>query len=228
MSKEEQTLIRQAKKNKELERVEQLEELDGIKKEIFEEVKKQLPEIVSQKKQALAEALAQKKKIVNGEPKGLDYAVIYSLISKNELFIPKKSYSNEEIYYTFNEFKEMINMILEKQIFMPSQELFCAFLGISTATYKSWLRSNDEQRRELLQMIDDYIAGVMLGMAQTRKIDSYTTIYRTKSQHGIVEQTNPIIIEHRAGADLDEIKNRINMIKQGSLVVDADYKEKGK
>ena len=43
MSKEEQTLIRQAKKNKGLERVDQLEELDGIKKEIFEEVKKQFP-----------------------------------------------------------------------------------------------------------------------------------------------------------------------------------------
>ncbi len=77
-------------------------------------------------------------------------------------------------------------------------------------------------------MIDDYIADVMLGMAQTRKIDSYTSIYRTKSQHGIVEQNAPIVIEHRAGADLDEIKGRIDMIRKGSLVVDADYKDKGK
>ena len=220
MSKEEQTLIRQAKKNKELERVEQLEELDGIKKEIFEEVKKQLPEIVSQKKQELAEALAKKG--------SLDYAKIYSLISKNETFASRKGYSNDELLFAFQQFKELVNMILEKENFVPSKALFSSFIGVSTSTYDSWLRSNDEQRREVVQMIDDYIADVMLGMAQTRKIDSYTSIYRTKSQHGIVEQNAPIVIEHRAGADLDEIKGRIDMIRKGSLVVDADYKDKGK
>jgi hypothetical protein len=220
MSDEEKMILKQAQKQKRLEKVEDLEQLEGIKKELFEEVKKQLPEIISQKKQELAEALSKKG--------GLEYARIYSLISKNDFNLARKSYSNEELFFALGQFKEMVNMILEKENFTPSKALFCAFIGVSTSTYDSWLRSNDEQRREVVQMIDDYIADVMLGMAQTRKIDSYTSIYRTKAQHGIVEQNAPIVIEHRAGADLDEIQNRINMIKKGSLVVEAEYKEKGK
>ena len=211
-----------SKKQAKLKKIEDLEELEGIKKELFEEVKKQLPEVVKEKKHQLALELAKKG--------ALDYAKIYSLVSMNNDFVVKKSYSNDEIRFALQQFQELVNMIIEEQAFIPTKNLFCSFMGISTATYDSWLRSNDEQRREVVQMVDDYIADVMLNNAQMRKIDGFTTVYRTKSQHGIIEKTAPIIVEHRAGADLDEIQNRINMLTNGKskVVLDADYKEKEK
>lgn len=218
IGEEEQKKIKegQAKMKKELELAE--EELTGIKKELFEEEKKKLPDVLKNKTDVLVNELKQKTK--------LDYARLYSLIAKKETFANKNVYSDDELILAFQEFQGMVNLINEKQQFVPTKNLFCAYIGVSTSTYDSWLASGDDTRREVVQRVDDYLADVSLSLAQQRKIDSYTTIYRAKAQHNIIEKNAPIVVEYKKSADLDEIKDRLSMFKKGK-VIDAEYNEKG-
>lgn len=218
MSDEERQILKEAQAAKKIKIEETVEELRGIKKEMFEEEKKKLPAILKQKTGQLIVEISEKKS-------NLDYAKLYSIIAKKETFANKNVYSDDELMLAFQEFQHMVNIINEKQQFVPTKNLFCAYIGVSTSTYDSWLASGDDVRREVIQRIDDYLADVSLSLAQQRKIDSYTTIYRTKAQHKIVEATNPIVVEYRKGADLDEIKDRLSMFKKGK-VIEADYKEK--
>ncbi len=220
MSDDELKILEESKQDRKTKQEERKAELAKVKKEIFEEEKKQLPEKLKEKTEGILTLLEEKKKI--------SYSQMYSLISKSMSFANKNIYSNDELVIAFQEFQEMVNKINNTQQFVPTINVFCAYIGVSTSTYKSWLASNDELRREVVQMIDDYLADVALSLAQNKKLDALVTMYRTKSQHNMVEATSPIIIEHRKGADIDEISERVKMIKKGGIVIDADYKEKEK
>lgn len=221
MSEEELEILAEAQQKKKKQRKQTIEELKKFKKEKFEEEKKLLPQILSEKTEEVVNILS--------DSKTMSYAKLYSIISRSDKFAIRKIYSNDEILIAFREFQRVVNQINDKIQFVPTINIFCAYIGVSTSTYKSWLASNDEERREVVQMIDDYLADVALSLAQNRKLDGLVTMYRTKSQHNMVEATAPIVIEHRKGADMEEISERLKMIKSGGLVIDAEYKEsKGK
>lgn len=219
MSDEEKEILAEANTKKAKRVRKSKEELKAMKEEMFEEEKKNLPSILEDKTKQLVALLEDK-------DKKFSYAEMYSLISRQDHYAIRKIYTTDEILFAFQAFQGLVNRINEKVLFVPTINVFCGYLGVSTTTYKSWLASGDEDRRELMQIIDDYLADVALSLAQNRKIDGLVTMYRTKSQHNIVEANAPLIIEHRKGADLDEITERLKMIKKGN-VIDADYKDKG-
>ena len=97
----------------------------------------------------------------------------------------------------------------------PTKRNFCAFAGISTFQYESWLLSADERRSEVMKMIDDYISDVMLTSAQNKEIDNITTLFRAKAEHGMMEAVAPVVIEHRNEANMDKIKQQIELLKKG-------------
>ncbi len=123
-------------------------------------------------------------------------------------------YSAEELEILFDYYQEAMTVINKRQIFPPTKKNFCAFAGISSSTYDTYLRSPDEAKREVMLMIDDYITDTTLTLAQNGKIREITTMFRGKTEHGMVEANAPVVIEHKTGVDFATIASRIEAIKK--------------
>ena len=167
-----------------------IELIEKKKIEIAKQESKKLPAILQEKTSELAELIA------DDEVLQIPYQRIIALISSNHNMSVKVSYTNDELNIAFNEFRLLLAKLSEKMPNMtPSIEMFCAYIGISTGTYKSWRNSSDEMRREVMNRIDDYIVDTSLHLSTQKKTDNYTTVFRAKAQHGMVEQSAPIIVE---------------------------------
>ena len=66
--------------------------------------------------------------------------------------------------------------------------------------------------------------GNILTSAQIGQLEKITSIFVSKAQHGLVEATTPIVIEHKKEQNIDAIKKRIAEIN--GEVFEASYEEK--
>jgi hypothetical protein len=224
MSEEELSTIKEGKTKKIERDKHDIELIEKKKIEIAKQESKKLPAILQEKTSELAELIA------DDEVLQIPYQRIIALISSNHNMSVKVSYTNDELNIAFNEFRLLLAKLSEKMPNMtPSIEMFCAYIGISTGTYKSWRNSSDEMRREVMNRIDDYIVDTSLHLSVQKKTDNYTTVFRAKAQHGMVEQSAPIIVEHRTAPDRNEMLDKISGIREKygiGKVVEADFKEK--
>ena len=76
-----------------------------------------------------------------------------------------------------------------------------------------------------MQMIDDYIVDLNLTSAQKGEIKEITTIYRSKAEHGLVEAQAPIVIQHKAQANLEDIRKQIEAVNQGKSLKTIELKK---
>jgi len=112
----------------------------------------------------------------------------------------------------YRDFIAEINTIIR---YIPTKKNFCAFAEMSSSTYDTYLIEGDSQRIEIMKMIDDYITDISLTLAQHREIDNVTTMFRSKTEHGMVEATAPIVIKHETDVNLDAIKEQVKALKAG-------------
>ena len=191
--------------------------------QIQEETKKNLIENISKKAEEVSWEL---EKLLHSKPKGLIATQIFDLITNRSTsnidVISRKSYTPEELAIAFKIYKDMIAKINEKVLFPPNKTSFCQLLGISTATYNNY--KQDPEKAEIMQIIDDYILGNILTSAQIGQLEKITSIFASKAQHGLVEATTPIVIEHKKEQNIDAIKKRIAEIN--GEVFEASYEEK--
>ena len=148
-----------------------------------------------------------------------------SLLTQKNTIGASPKYSNTELAILFNYYKEFIEKINEKQRFLPTKKNFCSFIGISSFSYDSYRKSDDQERREIMQMIDDYITDIMLTEAQNGELKEITTIFRSKAEHGMVEAQAPVVIEHKGTADLEKIKRQIQAVNQGRSLKTIELKK---
>ena len=191
--------------------------------QIQEETKKNLIENISKKAEEVSWEL---EKLLHSKPKGLIATQIFDLITNRSTsnidVISRKSYTPEELAIAFKIYKDMIAKINEKVLFPPNKTSFCQLLGISTQTYNNY--KQDPEKAEIMQIIDDYILGNILTSAQIGQLEKITSIFASKAQHGLVEATTPIVIEHKKEQNIDAIKKRIAEIN--GEVFEASYEEK--
>lgn len=136
------------------------------------------------------------------------------LSRKTVIGVPPK-YSNTELGILFDYYKQYIEQINKIQTFLPTKKNFCSFAGISSYTYDNYMQSDDTERREIMQIIDDYITDINLTSAQNGEIKEVTTIFRSKAEHGLVEATAPVVIEHKSETNMDTILKQIQAVNQG-------------
>lgn len=140
---------------------------------------------------------------------------IKSLISqKNPTGISPK-YSVTELAILFDYYKQFIEEINKTHFYLPTKKNFCSFAGISSVTYDDYKHSEDSERREVMQMIDDYITDLQLTSAQNGEIKEISTIFREKAEHGMVEATAPVVIQHKSEANIGKIKAQIEALNKG-------------
>lgn len=155
---------------------------------------------------------------------------IKSMISERNITGQSYKYNNTELSILFDYYKQFIEKINEVQRYLPTKKDFCSFAGISSNTYDNYKQSEDSERRELIQKIDDYITDLQLTSAQNGEIKEISTIYRTKSEHGMVEATAPIVIEHKSEVNVNDIMKQIEAVNKGRSLVElkegVDFTEK--
>ncbi len=150
---------------------------------------------------------------------------IKSLITQKSIVGLSPKYNNTELAIVFEYYQKFIEKINEVQRFLPTKKNFCGFAGISSKTYDNWRQSEDSERQEIMQKIDDYITDILLTSAQDGDVKEISTIYRTKAEHGMVEANSPIIIEHKSQADINSIMKQIEAVNQGKSLKAIELKK---
>lgn len=147
--------------------------------------------------------------------KNLSIIELKNLISQKNVIGISPKYNNTELAILFDYYKQFIIKINEVQYYLPTKKNFCSFAGISSTTYDNYKQSDDSERREIMQMIDDYITDLQLTASQNGDIKEVSTIFRGKTEHGMVEATAPIVIQHKAETNINKIKAQIEALNKG-------------
>lgn len=156
---------------------------------------------------------------------GLNTIQINSLLRPKVVIGQPPKYTSEELTIVFEYYQLAMTEVNKKFKYPPSKENFCAFAGISTATYNQYLTGADEDKQEIMLMIDDYIRENMLTSAQLREVDNITTMFRGKTAHGLIEAQSPVIIEHRHETTSNEIQARLEALKRGESLKTIELKK---
>lgn len=205
-----------------MEQKKQQEELMKVKAELVKkEYQDNLKEELEQKMFDLAYKL---KHLEEGEK--LSVIELKSLLSQKNIVGLSPKYSNTELAILFEYYKQFIQAINKKTSYIPTKEDFCSFAGISTATYNNWKQSDDNERRDIMQKIDDYLVDIHLTMAQRGDVKEITSIFRAKAEFGLVEAQAPQVVKHEMENDMKQILANIDAINAGKSLK-AIESEKG-
>lgn len=220
-TKEEQIKKKQtldAKKQENKEKQMQLKEMKAeiVKKEFQDNLKEHL-------EQKLNDVINKLQTTEKGEKLSI-VELKTMLAQKNQNGLSPK-YSTTELAIIIDYYKQFITEINKVQKYIPSIPNFCGFAGITTSQYNNWKISEDEERRELIQRIDDYIADIMLTLAQEGEIKEVTTIFRAHAEHKMVEPTAPITIQHKSDLNMDDIMAQIKAVNEGKSLKTIELKE---
>ncbi len=220
-TKKERTKQKQTLDKMQAERKENQKELIEMKAELVKkEYQDNLKEHLEDKLFDLIEKLKHTEK---GEK--LSIIELKTMLSQKNANGLSPKYSNAELSILFDYYKQFITEINKVQRYIPSVPNFCGFTGITTTQYKNWKQSDDEERREIMQRIDDYIADINLTMAQEGEVKEISTIFRAKTEHGYYEAQSPVVIQHKSDANIDDIMKQIQAVNSGKSLKTIDLKE---
>ena len=209
-------------KEEHLEEVQKKEQLvQAGKNQIMEEYKNKLPQELEKRLDVIATQIS-----IQEEVQGLSSIEINEILRPHNLIGSNPKYSTDQLRIIFDYYREALIIINRKYKYPPSKENFCAFAGMSTATYNKYLMSADENMQELMLMIDDYIRENMLTSAQIGETREITTMFRGKTAHGMVEASSPIVVEHRSETDMSQINKMIEMVKAGKSLKSIELDKK--
>lgn len=158
--------------------------------------------------------------------KDINNIQIMSLIAKGSLLDTAlaggMSYTPQELKIGFDLYLDMINKINEIKSFPPTVESFANFMGISRETYSNYLV--DYERKDVMNFIHSYLLGTLATSSLTGETKEISSIYLQKVM-GKVEQTQPIVVEHKKVTDINEIQEKLAHLKKDNII-EADYNEK--
>ncbi len=194
-----------------------------IAEKVFEATKEQLLPSIRQKAEEVS--LYLEKVLKEKDDRGLTATKILPLIAKRSLtdtVNTTKTFTPQELAIAFNIYVDMIDKINNYTKFPPNKGTFCQMLGISRATYDNYMQ--DPSKAEIMRIIDDYITTTILTSSQIGELKELSSMFTLKSNHGFVEATTPIVIKHEKTKDIDDIRAKINSMK--NKTIEAEYEEK--
>ena len=207
-------------KNSDRKKIEQ----QRLVEKVQEETKNMLIPAIKEKMEKVSQLIAEKVSNSNG----LTATQILPLITKRSISdiatIQNKTYTSYELAEALNIYIEMIEKINIICKFPPSKGSFCALLGISRVTYDNYMV--DPEKIDIMGIIDDYITTSILTSAQLGELREISSMFTLKSQHGFVEASAPVVIEHKKETNIDEINAQLKALKKNKVIEEAVYEEK--
>lgn len=207
-----QVKMAQKKIENQMVKTKKIEDVREAKKEILAKYKENLPQMLKERIEKIAFDIGQMKGI-----NGLTTVEIYEILRGDTASYGRlNSYTPEELDIIFEAYRKALVEINRKTSMIPTKENFCAFAGISVATYNKWLSDIvDEDKTEVMNMIDDYIKENQITAAQLGEVKEISTIFRAKASHNMVESAAPQLVVHKTEVDLEKINGMIDQIKKG-------------
>lgn len=200
-----------------------LQDQEQLVNQIREETKDLLLPTIKNKMETVAEVIKEKVSQNNG----LTVSQILPLITNRSVSdiatIQNKSYTPYELGEALNIYMEMVAKINTICKFPPSKGTFCALLGISRKTYDNYMV--DPNKMDIMGIIDDYITTSVLTSAQLGELREISSMFTLKSQHGFVEASTPIVIEHKKETNIDDINRQLEALKRDNIIIDAEFEE---
>ena len=199
-----------------------IQEQEQLVNKIREETKDLLLPNIRQKMETVAEVIKEKVSQNNG----LTVSQILPLITKRSVSdiatIQNKSYTSYELGEALNIYMDMVAKINTICKFPPSKGTFCALLGISRKTYDNYMV--DPDKMDIMGIIDDYITTSVLTSAQLGELREISSMFTLKSQHGFVEASAPVVIEHKKETNVDDINRQLEALKRDNII-EAEFEE---
>ena len=190
-------------------------------KKLQEEARKLLLPTLQEKVKELTDLILNKIEV----NKNTSNIQIMSMIAKastlDNLYAVNISYTPQELRIGFDLYLEMINKINDVKQFPPTVESFATFMGISRTTYNNYLV--DPEKRETMEYIHSYLLGVLSTGTLTGELKEISGIYNQKVM-GKIEQTAPVIVEHKKVENIDDIKAKLESLKKENII-EATYEE---
>lgn len=190
-------------------------------KKLQEEARKLLLPTLQEKVKELTDLILNKIEV----NKNTSNIQIMSMIAKastlDNLYAGNISYTPQELRIGFDLYLEMINKINDVKQFPPTVESFATFMGISRTTYNNYLV--DPEKRETMEYIHSYLLGVLSTGTLTGELKEISGIYNQKVM-GKIEQTAPVIVEHKKVENIDDIKAKLESLKKENII-EATYEE---
>ena len=203
-------------------REKKMQEQEQLIKQIREETKDLLLPNIRSKMETVAEVIKEKVSQNNG----LTVSQILPLITKRSVSdiatIQNKSYTSYELGEALNIYMDMVAKINTICKFPPSKGTFCALLGISRKTYDNYMV--DPDKMDIMGIIDDYITTSVLTSAQLGELREISSMFTLKSQHGFVEASAPVVIEHKKETNVDDINRQLEALKRDNII-EAEFEE---
>lgn len=194
-----------------------------IAEKVLEATREQLLPSIREKAEEVS--LYLEKVLKEKDENGLTATKILPLIVKRSLtdtVYTTKTFTPQELAIAFNIYVDMIDKINNYTKFPPNKGTFCQMLGISRATYDNYMQDSDKY--EIMHIIDDYITTTILTSSQIGELRELSSMFTLKSNHGFVEATTPIVIKHEKTKNIDDIRAKINLMK--NKTIEANYEEK--
>ena len=95
----------------------------------------------------------------------------------------------EQIMRLFSDFLELVSWLNEFGTFIPSKQIFSAFSGISTTAYTYLMTDGDEEQKEAILAVENFLVDMNMEAASQGMAKERTTEFRMKARgsagHGI-------------------------------------------
>lgn len=159
--------------------------------DIFLQATKDLPRFLEQKNKYIVDEIVK----YSNKISGFTAPVIANILSKGYYAGVSPKYTSTNLALAFDKFKEVVADINIVQPFNPTKQNFCQYLGITVATYNSYLKARENDMRETAEAIEDYLIDCTLTSAQYGLIKESTSLYRMRAEkqgHAIKETKQTI------------------------------------
>lgn len=136
----------------------------------------------------------------------------------------KPKYTATHISLASKFFWDVVNRLNAKGIyFVPTIELFCIMLGISTVTFKEYQTTGDDEMKNAIELVLDRFKAYYIQRGMTRELDNQMTIFNLKANYGMKDTEAPINIGNAVFASVDKDYDKRVQEKFGISMDDIDF-----
>lgn len=135
------------------------------------------------------------------------------------------SLNNDDIRGYFNAYSDLIAFYNEYFDFPANKQDFCALIGITVKVYNSWAEDDDDERRLLVQSIDDYFNSLGFHAGEVGNVNDKATMARMKIKdagQGLVENnfSATISVENKLNQSPLELQKQLERLLGASMTAE--------
>lgn len=114
------------------------------------------------------------------------YPEITCILKTDNRIKPRISESGSDIEVALDCYQDIIAKINRHTVLVPEIENFCSFMGWTSKKLKQMCDSTDEEIREAMDMVDDYLFACQMSAGQSGLLKGNLTRFRTQlvGSHG--------------------------------------------